>query len=115
MSTLCCSGVCEKRTECKKHSMNNEGIHYVEDFYYFGSGSIGVDGIKESWWCGKLGDYAMFEPIEKEPEEKIVFPFQYLEQYFLGKIKTFDEAMDYTEKEVNRLIEEYVEKHNLKT
>lgn len=64
MSTLCCSNVCEKRTECKKHSMNNEGMHYVEDFYYFGSGSIGVDGIKESWWCGKLGDYAMFEPIE---------------------------------------------------
>lgn len=65
MSTLCCSNICEKRTECKKHSMNNEGIHYVEDFYYFGSGSIGVDGIKESWWCGKLGDYKMFEPIEK--------------------------------------------------
>lgn len=69
MSTLCCSNVCEKRTECKKHSMNNEGMHYVEDFYYFGSGSIGVDGIKENWWCGELGDYEMFRPIKLTQEE----------------------------------------------
>ena len=114
MSTLCCSNVCKKQTECARHSMNNEGMHYVEDFYSFGSGTLTNDGCKIECWCGELGNYKMFKPIEEEPEETIPFPFQFLNKCFLGEMNIND-ALDYTIDEVNRLIEEYVEKHSLKT
>ena len=65
MSTLCCSDVCKKRTECAKHSMNNEGIHYVENFYTFGSGYMTNNGFEIDHWCGELGDWKLFESVEK--------------------------------------------------
>lgn len=40
-------------------------------------------------------------------EEKIMFPFQYLEKYFLGEME-LDDAIDKTLEEVDRLIEEYI-------
>lgn len=43
-------------------------------------------------------------------EEKILFPFQYIEAYLLGEID-FDVACDSTLEECYRLIEEYMEKH----
>ena len=43
-------------------------------------------------------------------EVEIKFPFQYLEQYLLGKI-SFEVACDSTIEECYRLIEEYIEKH----
>ena len=43
-------------------------------------------------------------------DDKIPFPFQYIEQYLLGKMD-FDVAVDSTIEECNRLIEEYLEKH----
>ena len=43
-------------------------------------------------------------------EDKIRFPFQYIEQYLLGNID-FDVAVDSTLEECDRLIEEYIEKH----
>ncbi len=62
-----------------------------------------------------IAEYIKSKEEDFEIEETIPFPFQYLEQYLLGEIKTLDEAVDYTVDEVNRLIEEYIEKHNLKT
>lgn len=113
--TLCCSDTCEKRFECDRSHINHIGTYYVEDYSRFGIGTYTDNGCEIEHWCGKEGNYKMFEPINEELEEKIPFPFQYLEQYFLGEIKTFDEAMDYTMNEVDRLLKEYAEKHDLKT
>lgn len=46
-------------------------------------------------------------------EEKILFPFQYIEAYCRGEI-TFDAACDNTIEELYRLIEEYIEEHKEK-
>ena len=51
---------------------------------------------------------------EYAEEAKIPFPFQYLEQYLCGEL-IWDAAIDNTMNEVYRLIEEYVETHDLKT
>lgn len=45
-------------------------------------------------------------------EEKIKFPFQYMEQYFLGEI-SFNDAVEKTIDKVYELIGDYVEKHKL--
>lgn len=44
-------------------------------------------------------------------EEKILFPFQYLEQYFLGKLD-WDVAINKTIDEINRLIKEHMENND---
>ena len=63
--TCCCSETCERRNECARHSVNNAGVHYIEDFSSFGSGSLSNNGCEIEYWCGKLGDYKMFESIKK--------------------------------------------------
>lgn len=112
--TTCCSEKCDKRFDCAKHCFNKVGTYPSEDYSTFGSGTITPDICTVNYWCGSLGNYKMFEPIEKKEEEKIMFPFQYMEQYLLGEI-SFDGAVDRTIEEVYRLIGEYVEKHTLKT
>ena len=107
--TLCCSNTCEKRFECGMSYMNNIGTHYVEDYSSFGTGTYTDNVCKIEHWCGKLGDYKMFKSIKKE-EEKIPFPFQYLEQYLRGEL-IWDAAIDNTMDEVYRLIEEYISKN----
>lgn len=61
-----------------------------------------------------IAKYLKSNEEDFEEKETIPFPFQYIEQYFLGEI-SFDGAVDRTIDEVYRLIGEYVEKHNLKT
>lgn len=61
--TLCCSTDCEKRFECGRSDVNNIGIHFVEDYSRFGSATIDDNGWNIDHWCGKLGDYKMFEPV----------------------------------------------------
>lgn len=64
MNTLCCSDICERRSECARHTMNNEGIHSVIDFYHYGSGQLSSNGLyREYHWCGKRGNWERFEPI----------------------------------------------------
>lgn len=112
--TTCCSLKCKKRYDCAKHCFNKVGTYPSEDYSTFGSGTITPDICTVNYWCGELGNYKMFEPIEKveEKEEKIPFPFQYLEKYLLGEM-TWDAAIDSTLNEANRLIEEYIEKHDI--
>lgn len=64
MLTVCCSNECERRFECAKADINNEGINYCEDFYNFGSGSISSEGCTERWWCSEKGNWGMFEQVE---------------------------------------------------
>ena len=45
-------------------------------------------------------------------EDEVKFPFQYITQYFLGEI-SLEVAIDNTIEECNRLIEEYIEKHDI--
>ena len=111
----CCSSHCKKYFDCQLADINNEGMNVVEDYHEWGSGTYTDKGCVIEHYCGELGNYKMFEPIEEiELEEKIPFPFQYIEQYLLGEI-SFDGAVDRTIDEAYRLIGEYVEKHNLKT
>ena len=67
---LCCSNSCEKKSECNLYYINNFGIiDQIEDFANCGSGSISSEGIKEDYWCGKLGNYKMFRSIQITEEE----------------------------------------------
>lgn len=61
-----------------------------------------------------ISEYIKSKEEDFETEETILFPFQYVNQYFFGEI-SLDEAVNRTVDEVERLIKEYVEKHNLKT
>jgi hypothetical protein len=38
----------------------------IESYYTFGSGSISSEGCKVTYWCGPLGDWGMFTPINTE-------------------------------------------------
>lgn len=64
--TLCCSDKCEKRFECARADINNEGTHLVENYYSFGTGTYADNGCEVEHWCGELGNYKMFEPVEKK-------------------------------------------------
>lgn len=46
-------------------------------------------------------------------KDKLQFPFQYLEKYLLGEME-FDDAIDKTLEEVDRLIEEYINNQSKK-
>lgn len=65
----CCSNQCERRHKCANH-MNNprgtNGIESVENYYWFGSGSISSEGCTENWWCGPHGNWGMFTPVNVE-------------------------------------------------
>ena len=61
-----------------------------------------------------IAEYIRLKEEDFETEETIPFPFQYLEKFFLGEMEYHD-AIDKTIEEANRLIEEYVEQHILKT
>ncbi len=63
--TLCCSTTCEKRFECGRSHYTNTGTHLVEDYSSFGSAAYTDSGCEIDHWCGRLGNYKMFEPIEK--------------------------------------------------
>lgn len=65
----CCSSQCERRHKCA-HYMDNPRETYkgenVEDYYWYGSGSISSEGCEERWWCGPHGDWGMFTPLNVE-------------------------------------------------
>lgn len=67
--------------------------------------------LAERVFCGCSDAATRLDLINER--EKIPFPFQYMEQHFLGAI-SFDRAIDKTIEEVDKLIAECVETHNLK-
>lgn len=62
MKTVCCSD-CERKFECAKHAINNNGVHFSEDYYNYGSYAYSDNGFEIKYWCGNLGNYKMFEQI----------------------------------------------------
>ena len=60
---ICISNCCEKYDECGRTIPHKE-IEQAVNWYSFGSATINFNtkDVKEDWWCGKLGNYAMFEP-----------------------------------------------------
>lgn len=65
----CCSNRCERKLKCAHHMDNpreTNGWESVEDYYYYGSGSISSEGCEEHWWCGPHGNWGMFTPIDVE-------------------------------------------------
>jgi hypothetical protein len=64
MKTVCCSDKCERKFECARHSFNNEGLHFCENWYSFGTGTSTDEGCVVEHWCGEQGDWKMFEPLE---------------------------------------------------
>jgi len=64
---VCCSSQCQRRHLCANHvgsPRETDCIEMVEDFYWFGSGSISSEGCEDHWWCGAHGDWGMFKPID---------------------------------------------------
>ena len=82
----------------------NESINKHKDVYYHPEKYLSDEAVAE--YMKSKEDFGT--------EELIPFPFQFLEKCFLGEI-SLDDAVNSTIDEVNRLIKEYVEKHNLKT
>lgn len=64
MRTSCCSRTCEKRYECRRSDINNFGTFCVEDFSSSATGHFTANGCEIDYWCGKQGNYKMFEPLE---------------------------------------------------
>lgn len=65
----CCSSQCERRHLCAHNTVNPRetyGLETVEDYYWYGSGSISSEGCTEYWWCGPHGNWGMFTPINVE-------------------------------------------------
>ncbi len=65
----CCSGQCERKHLCAHNTANpreTDGWENVEDYYWYGSGSISSEGCTEHWWCGPHGNWGMFTPINVE-------------------------------------------------
>lgn len=109
--TLCCSITCEKRFECAMADINNKGTHCVEDYSSFGSANYTDNGCEIEHCCGKLGDYKMFEPIEKgvaaltleniatysnetDIDKQISDAYEKLLSTALVSSKTFEEELD---------------------
>lgn len=65
----CCSSRCERRHLCAHYTGNpreTDGLESVEDYYWYGSGSISSEGCTEHWWCGPHGNWGMFTPANVE-------------------------------------------------
>ena len=65
MKTCCCSSHCKKYFDCQLADINNEGMNIVENYHEWGSCTYTDEGCVIEHYCGELGDYKMFEPIEK--------------------------------------------------
>lgn len=87
MKTLCCSNKCERRFECARADINNEGLHCVEDFSSFGAGTLTNNGYEIEYWCGKEGNYKMFDPMDSYGG--------YMERFFNGELN-WDDALNYS-------------------
>ena len=68
---LCSGDYCSKKDTCMRYAKNGkwEGVHQVETFATFGSGSVGIDASGNSYSnieysCGPNGKYKMYVPIE---------------------------------------------------
>ena len=72
MKTCCCSSHCKKYFDCQLADINNEGINFVENYHEYGSGTFTDEGCVTEHYCGGLGNYKMFEPIESNKKVKIV-------------------------------------------
>ena len=69
MSLVCLGYNCPKSRECGRYLYNLNSkyrieVNTIENLASCGSVSISSDGIKEDWWCGPQGNYAMFEPLD---------------------------------------------------
>lgn len=64
MKTCCCSSHCKKYFDCRLADINNNGMHLVENYHGWGSGTYTDEGCVIEHYCGELGNYKMFEPIE---------------------------------------------------
>ena len=82
MKTLCCSDKCEKRFECARADINNEGMHCVENFYSFGTGTMTENGCEIEHWCGELGNYKMFENKNKIVDDIVYMKQDRLDVYY---------------------------------
>ena len=58
---MCCSD-CERMFEYNLHVINHEGMHIVEDYLNWGTGTYTDNGCTIEHWCGELGNWKMFQP-----------------------------------------------------
>lgn len=115
MALICTGYNCQKSNECDK-CINNLNSRYktevntVENLASFGSGLISSEGIKENYWCGHHGNYAMFELardssdiILRKALELAVSDRNYLaEQIYLGAVDSGKLSVDYYIKQAER-------------
>ena len=65
----CCSSQCKRARKCANYIGNpreTDRCENVEDYYWYGSGSISSEGCTEHWWCGQHGNWGMFTPVDVE-------------------------------------------------
>ena len=101
--------------------------HWIIEDKGFGGQDYTCSNCKECWndlfhnpytWnvcencreCIEEGKEEYIEEDYKDCNEKIAFPFQFMNQYLLGEID-LDSALDSTLQEVDKLIHEYLNKY----
>lgn len=115
MALICTGYNCPKSKECGKcinnlNSRYHTEVNTIENLASFGSGSISSEGIKENYWCGPHGNYAMFELardssdiILRKALELAVSDRNYLaEQIYLGVVDGGKLSVDYYIKQAER-------------
>lgn len=87
MSMICCSKECKKRADCAVHCLNNfDGTYQIEDFENYGSCTMSDKGIERDWWCGRRGNYKMFEPVSKRKSAD-----ELIEKFYKVNVNVLDE------------------------
>lgn len=115
MSLVCSGYNCPKSKECGRCINNLSSKYYdevntIENLASFGSSLISSEGIKENYWCGPHGNYAMFELAKDSSDiilrkalELAVSDRNYLaEQIYLGTIDGGKLSVDYYIKQAER-------------
>lgn len=121
MALICTGYNCPKNKKCGR-CINNLNSRYcaevntVENLASFGSGSFSSEGIKENYWCGPHGNYAMFELARNSSEiilrkalELAVSDRNYLaEQIYLGAVDGGKLSVDYYMKQAERRLNDEI-------
>ena len=115
MSLVCSGYNCPKSKKCSRCIDNLSSKYYdevntIENLASFGSGSISSEGIKENYWCGPHGNYAMFELARDSSDiilrkvlQLAVSDRNYLaEQIYLGAVDDGKLSVDYYTKQAER-------------
>ena len=68
---VCGSTNCKRYNVCKRAICEEENKwYYTVNWSDYGSVNYTDNSVKEEWYCGEHGNYAMFEPLDEPHIDK---------------------------------------------